>query len=139
MKLVNEFDDIRDLAYNRGIYQEGDIKTQFIKLQEEVGELAKAVLENNRDEVVDAIGDCVIVLTNLARLAEQHFCDRCPTCRGLGGEIDDQAYEDALRRWIECKDCVRIDIETCINKAFNEIKDRAGKMNNGTFVKISDI
>lgn len=134
MQLINEFNDIRQWAYSRGIYENGDIKTQLIKLQEEVGECAKAVLGNNRDEVVDAIGDCVIVLTNLARLADQHFYSRCETCRGLESMIDEQTDDD-LRPWIECKDCRRIDIETCINKAFNEIKDRVGVMNNGTFKK----
>ena len=48
------------------MYEKGDSKTQFIKLQEEVGELAKALLKDNNMEVKDAIGDIVVVLTNLA-------------------------------------------------------------------------
>jgi len=36
---------------------------------EESGELAKAILKQDQDELVDAIGDCVVVLTNLAHLA----------------------------------------------------------------------
>ena len=35
---------------------------------EEAGELAKALLKRDIPEVVDAIGDMVVVLTNLARL-----------------------------------------------------------------------
>jgi NTP pyrophosphatase (non-canonical NTP hydrolase) len=35
---------------------------------EEAGELAKAILKNDHVEFVDAIGDCVVVLTNLAKL-----------------------------------------------------------------------
>ena len=35
---------------------------------EEVGELAKAILKEDDTEFIDAIGDCVIVLTNLAAL-----------------------------------------------------------------------
>lgn len=68
MELKNEFQLIRDWANERGIYQKGDPKTQFLKLQEEVGELAKAILKNDNEEFIDAIGDCVVVLTNLARL-----------------------------------------------------------------------
>ena len=34
----------RQWANNKGIYQKGDIKTQYIKLQEEAGELAKAII-----------------------------------------------------------------------------------------------
>ena len=63
------FNDIRSWADARGIYENGDSKTQLIKLQEEVGELAKAILENDQTEIVDAIGDCTVVLTNLAKLS----------------------------------------------------------------------
>jgi len=65
----NIFDLIRTWANERGIYKKGDKKTQTIKLQEEVGELAKAILENDEAEIVDAIGDIVVVLTNLAYLS----------------------------------------------------------------------
>ena len=62
------FDDIRDWAEDRGIYAKGDTKTQLIKLYEEAGELSQAVLRNDNEEFIDAIGDCVVVLTNLAHL-----------------------------------------------------------------------
>ncbi len=62
------FDSIRDWADKRGIYDSGDTKTQFVKLMEEVGELGKAILKDDKDEFVDAIGDCIVVLTNLSRL-----------------------------------------------------------------------
>jgi len=64
----NIFDKIREWAHAKGIYRHGDPKTQYIKLQEESGELAKALLKNDEAEVIDAIGDMVVVLTNLARL-----------------------------------------------------------------------
>jgi len=35
---------------------------------EEAGELAQAILKNDEPEVIDAIGDMVVVLTNLAKL-----------------------------------------------------------------------
>ncbi len=98
MKLTNEFQLIREWADSRGIYDSGDPKTQCIKLFEEAGELSKAILNNDQDEVVDAIGDIVVVLTNLAVL------------RG-------------------------VNIEDCINSAYQVIKDRKGAMSNGTFVK----
>ena len=64
----NIFDEIRTWAFNRGIYKSGDTKTQLIKLYEEVGELSEAVLKSDNDEFIDAIGDAVVVLTNLAEL-----------------------------------------------------------------------
>jgi NTP pyrophosphatase (non-canonical NTP hydrolase) len=62
------FEDIRNWARVRGLYEKGDSKTQYVKLQEEAGELAKALLQNDKAEVIDAIGDMVVVLTNLAHL-----------------------------------------------------------------------
>ena len=63
-----KFDDIRKWAYDKGILSSGDVKTQYIKLQEECGELAKALLNDDDPEIIDAIGDIVVVLTNLSHL-----------------------------------------------------------------------
>jgi len=67
-KPLKMFELIRQWADERGLYDKGDAKTQLIKLQEEMGELAKATLEKDQAEVIDAIGDMVVVLTNLAHL-----------------------------------------------------------------------
>ena len=92
------FDDIRIWADLRGLYDNGDPKTQALKLVEEVGETCRAILKNDTPEIYDGIGDCVVVLTNLAKL--------CGTS-----------------------------IEECTRGAYNEIKHRKGKMDNGTFKK----
>ena len=89
---------IRQWADERGIYDKGDEKTQYVKLMEEAGELAQAILKQNREEAIDAVGDIVVVLTNLAVF-------------------------------------IGVDIEDCIASAYNEIKNRKGKMDNGTFIK----
>jgi NTP pyrophosphatase (non-canonical NTP hydrolase) len=112
MELTNEFQSIRDWAKERGIYEKGDPKTQFLKLQEEVGELAKAILKNDEEEIIDAIGDCVVVLTNL--------CELCNV------KIEGYDYVGQINQ---------LTIEDCINSAYNVIAKRKGKMINGTFVK----
>jgi NTP pyrophosphatase (non-canonical NTP hydrolase) len=112
MKLINEFESIRNWADAKGIYDKGDKKTQLIKLFEEAGELSKAILNNDEDEIIDAIGDCVVVLTNLCVLCKMY--KENPKNIGL----------------IE-----QIQIEDCINSAYNVIANRKGKMQNGTFVK----
>ena len=66
MNLKNEFSPIRIWAEKKGIYEKGDIKTQYIKFQEEAGELAKAIINNDNEEIIDAIGDCIVVLTSIA-------------------------------------------------------------------------
>ena len=92
------FEKIRIWAEERGIYDKGDVKTQYIKLQEESGELAKAILNEDQEEIIDAIGDIGVVLTNLSYLC---------------------GYS----------------IEECLESAYNVIKTRKGKMENGTFIK----
>jgi NTP pyrophosphatase (non-canonical NTP hydrolase) len=64
----SRFDLIRTWAENRGIYDKGNSHTQYVKLQEEAGELAAALLNEDKLEIQDAIGDMVVVLTNLAHL-----------------------------------------------------------------------
>ena len=60
------FNRIRSWAQERGLYDKGNTMTQYVKLQEEAGELANALLKDDQPEVIDAIGDMVVVLTNLA-------------------------------------------------------------------------
>jgi len=69
------FSDIRDWANERNIIEKGDAKTQLIKLYEETGELSEALLKDNKEDIIDAIGDCVIVLTNLAEMAGTNIED----------------------------------------------------------------
>lgn len=64
----NIFDNIRSWAKERGIYDRGDSNTQYVKLMEEAGELAQALLKRDDAEIYDAIGDMVVVLTNLAHM-----------------------------------------------------------------------
>jgi len=64
----NIFNCIREWATERGLYEKGDPKTQYVKLIEEAGEVGRAILKNDTPEIVDGIGDMVVVLTNLAEL-----------------------------------------------------------------------
>jgi len=94
----SQFDLIREWADERGLYENGDTKTQALKLVEEVGETCRAILKEDMPEIIDGIGDCVVVLVNLAELTGTP-------------------------------------IEQCIEAAYNEIKNRKGKMVNGTYKK----
>ena len=72
-KPMKMFEKIRQWAKERGLYDKGNATTQYVKLQEEAGELAKALLKNDQPEVIDAIGDMVVVLTNLAYMRGVHI------------------------------------------------------------------
>lgn len=79
-----------------------DVKYQFVKLIEEVGELANGLNKGNYAVIKDSIGDSLVVLIIM--------------CQQLN-----------------------IDIQECLAMAYDEIKDRKGRMVGGIFVKESDI
>ena len=99
---MTRFDDIRAWAHERNIVFGATPEKQFVKLIEEVGELAEGIAKNRLDAVYDGIGDAVVVLTILA----EQF---------------------------------NVSIEHCIDLAWDEIKDRKGRIVNGVFVKESDL
>jgi NTP pyrophosphatase (non-canonical NTP hydrolase) len=57
-------------AADRGIYENGTALGQAKKTLEEAGELLAAVAANDRAEIEDAIGDCMVALTNVAVLTD---------------------------------------------------------------------
>ena len=79
IEIASIFDKIRAWAKTRGLYDKGNTYVQYVKLQEEAGELAKALLQSDHDEVNDAIGDMVVVLTNLAHIKGVSI-ERCIAC-----------------------------------------------------------
>lgn len=101
MNIQDTTDRIRTWAFVRGL-DESNPRDQFIKLQEETGEIAAAILKDKPEELKDGIGDAFVVLTILAMQ--------------LGTSV-----------------------EECALLAYDEIKDRKGKLQNGTFVKESDL
>ena len=57
---------VLDWSYARNIINGSDYKSQYMKAQSELGELADALLKGNKDETEDAIGDVLVCLINLA-------------------------------------------------------------------------
>ncbi len=58
---------IRKWAHDRNLIEGSNTQAQFVKLAEEVGELAAAIARDDDQQLVDAIGDCFVVLTILAK------------------------------------------------------------------------
>ncbi len=56
--------DMRDLL------QKSSSEKQYIKLVEEAGEVARAILKKDTDQLVDGIGDMLVVLIILAKQNE---------------------------------------------------------------------
>ena len=58
-------DKILEWAKERNLLP-GDPNKQFVKLIEEIGELANGMSKNNHEEIIDAIGDIQVVLIILS-------------------------------------------------------------------------
>ena len=89
---------VKQWAEDRNLIEGSTPTKQFIKLIEEVGELARAIQLGCQVDIADAIGDIQVVLAVM--------------CAQLG-----------------------LDIDECRELAWNEIKDRKGRMVDGVFVK----
>lgn len=55
---------------DRDIYSQSNITSQLIKLKEEVQEIEDAYSNSEQMNLLDAIGDCMVVLTHIAHMAE---------------------------------------------------------------------
>ena len=62
----NRLADIRRWAHDRNIIEGATPQAQFVKLIEEIGEIANGISKKREMEVLDGIGDAVVVLTILA-------------------------------------------------------------------------
>ena len=91
---------IKQWAADRNLIEGSTPRKQMDKLNEECSELYEGILDNDSDDIKDAIGDIQVVLAVMC----------CQLC---------------------------IDIDECREIAWEEIKDRKGKMIDGVFVKES--
>ena len=117
---------------------------QRLKLLEEVGETAGAILKNNHDGIKEGIGDIFVVLVILAeQLSEEIIYNT-----NRFAKDDDKDFVFLFDNILNSKriyyslaylkDICRklnLDLTECANLAWNEIKDRKGNTIDGTFIK----
>jgi len=126
-----------------------DPKKQTLKCYEELGELAKAILENDRDEIIDAIGDSfitIIILASQRRLEKQLYVDLneslftgCSTdsysLAWIYSDIYNEEFYYCISHLSDIAKNHKLTLIQCLNAAWNTIKNRKGKTVNGTFIK----
>lgn len=136
--LIIEWANERDLIHSE------NADKQRLKLIEECGELASAILKNDIKKQKDGIGDIFVVLTILAEQIEyklrfNHFTPT-PIQSKFNSIFDILSHTEInINKSIDYLNDICIDLNhdliECVNIAYNEIKDRKGKTENGTFIK----
>ena len=62
--------DIIRWSEKRGIIENSDSKTQLLKAFSEMGELSDAITKRNRLDIIDALGDVIVCLINVAAIED---------------------------------------------------------------------
>lgn len=155
-------DKVEQWFIDRNLHEANPVK-QFEKLMEETGELYAGIAKGRNELIKDALGDMQVVLTGL-ELQIKNGADIQATPEEMElllmvaslGTIANKLYKhiffsetktppikpDLLMLYssinsVAIHNCTTAD--TCLLIAYDEIKDRKGKMINGVFVKEEDL
>ena len=107
MNLENLIENFHAWGAERRLHDTIDLLPQLAKLGEEYGELCAGVARNDERQIMDAVGDMIVVLTQLGAVADTRFM------RDVDGQYLNRA---ALHAW-------------------EQIKVRTGKTVDGVFLK----
>lgn len=157
------FDKLRELTHAwadaRGIVKNGKVSTQLLKLVSEYGELCEAVIAADEHEIRDAIGDMMVVISNVASIEGiepglgliDAIPSHIPSVMTIGVKLGDLC--DASIKGQSIQLVMRLLIAhlyhyaerdhggllACWEGAYGEIKDRKGYLNeHGNFIKEED-
>ena len=119
---------------------------QRLKLLEEVGEAARAILKNKTDDIKDSIGDIFVVLVILSdQLSEEILFDMTRASKDdrqdfvflFDNILNSNRLYFSLAYLNDICRKLDYDLTECANLAWNEIKDRKGQTIDGNFIKNS--
>ena len=154
--------NVEQWSNERGIYEHSTPLAQALKAVSEVGELADAVIKHDMDALKDAIGDVAVCLVNVAKLSNVSIDVEYAMTLGSAGDsaaesvgmtcsmVGDLPRSCTNEETIEHAACIDVAFSSlidtasaygflfadCCDAAWNEIKDRKGRMvAGGAFVK----
>ena len=147
MKTLQELQTlILNWAKEKDLLKLENAPKQRLKLLEEVGETAGAILKNNTDDIKDGIGDMFVVLVILAeQLSEEILFETYGVAKDNDEDfvflfdniLNSNRLYFSLAYLNDICTKLNLDLTKCANLAWNEIKDRKGNTINGTFIKNS--
>ena len=145
MKTLQELQKkIMQWAKEKDLLKLENAPKQRLKLLEEVGETAGAILKNNTDEIKDGIGDMFVVLVILAeQLSEEILFETYGVAKDNDEDfvflfdniLNSNRLYFSLAYLNDICTKLNLDLTECANLAWNEIKDRKGNTINGVFIK----
>mgnify|MGYP003125315317 CR=1 FL=1 len=151
---------------DRNIIKGSTASAQSIMLATELGELAEGIRKDNKELIIDAIGDMLVVLNGMClqilnvdlKKFSQYVYGSSETeftlnedfaqlgkstfnlIAGVAGRKE--MIKHRIQNVISDLNyiCIRLDLSLseCLEHSYNEIKDRKGIMFNGSFIKSSD-
>lgn len=152
--------NVQQWSQERGIYNHSTALAQALKAVSEVGELADAVVKNDREALIDAIGDVAVCLVNVAVMdgfelyvghavlggsetlqeiaasAARNTSEVAIAVAYVPARAASHVAADALRDLSDLAVLIGANLEHCCEAAWNQIKDRKGRMvAGGAFVK----
>lgn len=151
---------IIEWAKERELDTKGTVEAQAIKTVEELSELIKAICKDDKEEIIDSIGDVYVTLVIGNMLKRQRELDPMFAGKNVLGARDKGSllkvlanpikltllypYGETTLEWIlrdlhiVCK-FYNLDFVECVESAYNTIKDRHGKLIDGMYVKDEDL
>lgn len=167
--MIKDLDEkIISWARWRDLHKKGTVKGQAIKTAEEVAELIIGLSKDDKDKIIDSIGDVYVTLVvgNLIQGKadfEKAFKRAEVESKNIVGHIGspDKA-EQIIDLMAATKEVLmlgytthaislmlmdimivagekQLSFKSCVESAYQEIKDRKGRIIDGTFVKESDL
>lgn len=155
--------NVQQWSTARGIYEHSSALAQALKAVSEVGELADATIKNDMDALKDAIGDVAVCLVNVAYMTESvmdegYIFDNSKividkhesaayvsytvshvslaAAESILCEPQAEVLDGAFYSLYATAKINNLDFLDCCSAAWNEIKDRTGRMvAGGAFVK----
>ncbi len=150
------FENIHEWGSLRDLIKPENAETQYLKVLEEIGETASALLKNDVPEIKDGFGDsCITIVilayqkTNVTPKQLSNFYANIHRGDVLLSDamasvsvtfVEDEPTDSfifSLRCLLDYAYLKGYDLLECLELAYNEIKDRKGVTENGNFIKMS--
>ncbi|MFK3559322.1 MazG-like family protein [Pasteurella multocida] len=155
-KITELVQKVEQWAEDRNLIEGSTPQKQVLKLMEEFGELCGGIAKNKPDVIKDSIGDCFVVLIILNKqlgfnrqisfeweaeiiLPESDLKHTLLRLAFLGSNATNERINQLIIELNGYASYYGLTTLECLSYAYDQIKDRKGRMIDGIFVKEEDL